>query len=360
MTRIPPDWEIETRALRAAANRAGIVGLVDPRDLGVELESADQLLARLRKDAPHDELAERRTSRRRRAILFASSVAAVGVLGAGVLQPWSSAPVQAATPALLDYEFADVDAIATATGKDAGVVLEGLASAAGARPESDGSGTQHVVTDSWFADIDTRTDDTSALIPQISENWLAPDGSLRIVERRDDPLPADGRGLPDEGAWDDQPATADDTQPAGSIDPDLVADLPTDPAALREALLELSGCPDTEPGTGRSLCLFDQVLALHLTYVVPPDLDAALWEMLADEQGFRSLGDVDDRVGRPGVGISLIADERPEYRLVLIADPHTGRLLGTEQILISSVEDLKIKAPAITGFTAILESRFVD
>ena len=38
--------------------------------------------------------------------LIASSVAAVGVLVTGVLQPWGIAPVQAMVPAILDYEFA--------------------------------------------------------------------------------------------------------------------------------------------------------------------------------------------------------------------------------------------------------------
>jgi hypothetical protein len=356
---IPPDWDIEIRALREAANRAGIVGVIDPHDVGIELESADELLARLRPvTTSHDELARRR-SRRRRVILLTSSVAAVGVLVTGVLQPWGTTPVQAATPALLDYEFADVDAISIAPGKSPDATLEQLADAAGDRKALPvGAGAQHVVTDSWYADIDASSDDTSALIPQISERWLSPDGSLRIVERRDDPLPTDGRGLPGDGSWDDQPATADERQPPGSLDPNFATDLPTDPEALRAELLERAGCTDTRPGTGRSLCLYDQILALHESYVVPSDVESALWLMLGDEEGFRSLGAVKDRVGREGVGISLIAAKRPEYRLMLIADPKTGRLLGTEQILISSVEGLKINAPAIMSFTAILESTY--
>lgn len=360
MTTTPPDWDFEIQALREAATRAGIVGIVDPRDVGVELESAEQLLSRLPREAPRDELAPRR-SRRRRALLLASSAAAVGVLVTGVLQPWGSAPVQAATPALLDYEYAGVDAITTAPGKDAVPALEALAEAAAASPlPSSGSGAQHVVTDSWFADIDTSSDDASALIPQINETWLSPDGSLRIVERRDDPLPEDGRGLPTEGAWSDQPASADETQPAGSTDPDLVANLPTDPDALRAELLEITGCPDTEVGTGRSMCLYDEILALHQVYVIPPAVDAAIWTMLSGEDGFRSLGKVVDRAGRAGIGISLIDRARPESRYILIADPDTGRLLGTEEILISSVADLEIDAPAIMSFTAILDASHVD
>lgn len=359
MTSTPPDWDVELRALRDAATRAGIVGVIDPHDVGVELEPVEQLLARLRQDSPRDDLAVRR-SRRRRAVLFASSVAAVGVLVAGILQPWGSAPVQAATPALLDYQFASIDSIAVAPGKDPDTVLERLAAAADERPPTSGSGTQHVVRDSWFADVDTTSADTAPLIPQINESWLAADGSLRIVERRDDPLPEDGRGLPTRGGWTDQPTSADETQPPGSYDPDRAATLPTDPDALRAELVKSAGCPDTDAGTSRALCLYDEILALHQIYVVPPAVDAGLWRMLSDEEGFRSLGQVKDRAGREGVGISLIADERPQSRYVLIADPTTGELLGSEEILISSVDDLEIDAPAILSFTAILDADHVD
>jgi hypothetical protein len=82
--------------------------------------------------------------------------------------------------------------------------------------------------------------------------------------------------------------------------------------------------------------------------------------MLRAERGFRLLGAVEDRVGRVGVGISLIAADAPEFRHVLIADPKTGRLLGTEEILIAPVDGIDLEAPAIMSFTAILESRYVD
>lgn len=357
---IPPDWDIEIRALREAATHAGLVGVIDPRTVGIELESADDLLARLnRAEAATDELAKPR-SRRRRAILLASSVAAVGVLVAGVLQPWSSAPVQAATPALLDYQFASIDSIATAPGKSATPTLERLANAADADSRLSGSGDQYVVADSWFADPNTTSLDTAALIPQISEFWVKTDGSLRIVERRGDPLPADGRGLPRKGKWSDEPISADETQPAGSVDPDVVTKLPTQSDALRAKLLEITKCPDKLPGSGRSFCLYNEILALYQVNVVPPEVNAALWRVLAGEKDFRSLGEVKDRAGRPGLGISLITTDRPEYRNILIIDPKTGRLLGNEQILITSADGLKITPPAIMSFTAILESKYLD
>lgn len=363
---VPPDWDFEIRALREAAAQAGIRGEIRPGDVGIELESTDDLIARLKaSEAPHDELARRRT-RRRRFSLIASSAAAVGVLVTGILQPWGSAPVQAMVPAVLDFEFAAAEEIAVAPGQDPTAALQQLADAASRLPAQPArSGTQYIVTDNWYADIEAKTAAeaeaaNSALVPQISEKWLAPDGSLRIVERRDDPLPADGRGLPAKGEWDDQPTTADETLPAGSVDPDLSSTLPTDPKALRDELLDKAGCTETAPGTTRSFCLQQQILTLNHEHVVSPQLTAAIWTMLRDEEGFRSLGEVKDRAGRTGIGISLIAADRPEFRQVLIADPKTGRVLGTEEILISPVDGIALKVPAIMSFTAILESKYID
>ena len=45
---------------------------------------------------------------------------------------------------------------------------------------------------------------------------------------------------------------------------------------------------------------------------------------------------------------------------MLIADPKTGRLLGSEQILIAPADGIALEAPAIMSFTAILESKYID
>lgn len=366
MSNIPPDWDFEIQTLRDAAAQAGIRGPIDPHEVGIELESAAELLTRLKaQDGAADELAPRR-SRRRRISLIASSVAAAGVVVAGVLQPWGSTPVQAMVPAILDYEFAAADAISVAAGEDPAPVIRQLADAASSLPDPPArTGTQYVVTDNWYADIEAETveeaeADNSVLTPQINETWLAPDGSVRIVERRDDPLPADGRGLPAKGEWDEQPKSSDETSPASSKDPDLASTLPTDPGGLRDALLKIAGCADTTPGTTRAFCLYQRIVTLNNRYVLSPRLNAAVWQMLQDEKGFRSLGEVKDRAGRTGIGISLISDDQPQYRYILIADPETGRLLGSEQILIAPADGIPIKPPAIMSFTAILESKYID
>lgn len=368
MTQGPSDWEIELQNLRAAATTAGIRAAIAPEDFGIQLETADHLIARLQREEklaaaaerPVDQLARRRRTRRR--VLAASSIAAVGVLVIGVLQPWGASRVAASTPAILDFEFAAANAISYAPGEDPSETFQSLSDAAADAPAIPASaGKQHIVTDNWFAEIeDDKGAVDTALIPQISETWLSGDGSLRTVERRDKPLSANGRGLPTKGAWTDQPQTADETQPAASVDPDVAATLPTEAAPLRAALLARGGCEGLDLSTIRSNCLYQQVVDLSTTYVMPPKLNAAIWTVLGGEKGFRLLGSVKDRVGRDGVGISLIADDSPEYRQVLIADPQTGSILGNEEILIKPVTGLTITAPAITRFSAILESDYVD
>lgn len=225
----PPDWDIELRELRATASAAGITALIRPRDVGIVLETAEEILARA---GLTDELEQRR--RWRRPVLAASAAVAASVLVASVLQPWGTPRVEAATPEILDYQFAMSEKIVSAAGRDPAKALAALSDSAArnSSPIAPGS-TQHVVTDNWYAEVDSNdADGTSVLVPQTTETWIGADGSLRLVERRGDPLAPDGRGLPLEGAWDDQPATADETQPAGALDPALVDSLPRDPDDL--------------------------------------------------------------------------------------------------------------------------------
>lgn len=167
---------------------------------------------------------------------------------------------------------------------------------------------------------------------------------------------ADGRGLDTSTPPVDSTATTE-TEPAGSIDAEYASTLPTDPDALREALLDRIECPAREPGAERSLCLYNEILDLFTTYVVRPELAEATWRMLAGEIGFTSLGSVEDRAGRAGLGISLIPEDRPHYRLVLIISTQNGQLLGNEEILIKDHPDIEVEAPAVVSFNAIVAAK---
>jgi hypothetical protein len=262
---------------------------------------------------------------------------------------------------VLDYEFANAQNIAYAPGKDATSTLRELSTAARAFTEPSGDGgVQHVVTDNWFGSIDdNKGSNNIALIPTINETWLSPDGSFRLIERTGQPLTADGRGVAKQG-FGNRPTRADETQPAGSFDPTLLSSMPTDPARLQSALLKATECDDDPAGNRRARCLFVRLEEYNSSYVVPTRVTAALWDLIADQGATKLLGEVEDRAGRPGIGISLIPTDRKEFRQVLIADPRTGQVLGLEVILIKTVTDLDVTAPAITHFTAFLTAERVN
>lgn len=351
-----PDHELEQ--LRRNIEAAGLAALLESDHEEKDLESADDFVARMKaNDARQQHPAK--VKRLRYTALAGSSIAAAIALLLIVIQPWSQPVASAETPPLLDYEFAAATEIAYASGEDPRTELLALSSAAAKQlPEPAGGQVQHVVTDNWFANLDDAKEAEIAVVPQFNETWLSPDGSLRLTERRGEPLAADGRGIPPAGSWDDTPATTDETYPAGSNDPDFVQDLPTDTDGIRNGLLDKVGCEDREPGLGRSFCLFNQIIDLQRNYVIPPKTYSAMWEMLAGEEGIRLLGNVEDRAGREGIGISLISDLAPQYRNVLIISPTTGELLGSEEILIKTMPAIDIKAPAIMSFTAFLEAGY--
>lgn len=345
--------------LRETAHAAGLNPTLTPESLGVELDSADDFLSRM-KSLDDDEVSKRRSLRR--VIIACSSVAAAGVVAVAVLQPWTSPTAAADTPPVLRYEFAAAENIAHAPGKDARATLLELAKAASKAPTATSHGAnQHVVTDNWYASIDDNAHkDSVAVIPTVNETWLSAKGSLRLIERRDSPLAPDGRGLPQKGTWDKQPPTSDETHQAGSNDTKAIAALPRTASALKPALLTLTQCDDAARGSVRAHCLLTKMDEYNSFYVVPPRMTSAFWSLLADQDATRLLGTVKDRAGRNGVGISLIHPTRPQYRLVYIVNPATGQLLGIEEILIKADAQLKLKAPAITRFTAFLESEFTD
>jgi hypothetical protein len=343
--------------LRDEARAAGFDASLTPESLGIELESADDFLARMQSEDAHAD-SKRRTIRS--LVIACSAVAAAAVVAVAVLQPWTSPTAAADTPPVLPYEFADAQNIAHAPGKDATATLRRLAKTASETPAASSGGTyQHVVTDNWYANIDDKADqDSVAVIPTVNETWLSADGGLRLLERRGAPLAADGRGLPQKGSWDDLPAKSDETQEAGSIDAQAIADLPRRSSALKAALLKLTQCDTSGQGPQRARCLLTQIDQYNSFYVLPPRVTAAFWSLLADQDAARLLGTVKDRAGREGVGISLIPPDRKQYRFVYIVSPATGRLLGIEEILIRFDPNLKLRTPAITRFTAFLESGF--
>lgn len=347
----------ELDLLRREAEALGMPGEITPASLGITLRSPRGILAReTSRTAPTNRA--RRVQRRRTFIRVGAIAAAAGIVAA-TFAPWQQDTARAGAPPILDYQLAQARDIASAPGEDARAVLLKLSEQASAQsPPVPLGPTQFVLSDNWFANMDAGNA-TSVLVPIQRESWQRDDGSYRIRETHGRPLGADGRGLAVAGSGV-LSGVVNETIPAEGRDPQFVAKLGNDHRKVRASLLKLAGCASRSPGLVRTECLFRQISTVYSGYVIPPKVGAAFWRLLAEEEGLRSLGRVEDRAGRPGIGISFISDTSPDVREVLIVGADTGELLGKEEILIKNSPGYGVKAPAIITFTALLESRYTD
>jgi hypothetical protein len=352
--------DFETTELHSLMVSTGISDYLEDDLPDIELESSESLLARLTslEKSNVTTMPTRRSRRRLAPTLLAGTAAAVvaGVLIA--VQPWGTPVAQASTPPMLDYEFAEAARIADAPGVDPDDTLEQLALAAErGRTGTSVTAVQHVVIEGWSIDKDFDPDPDSTITPTRTENWLYPDGRFRTRAHLGEPLTADGRGVPQGGRLDRGTTFLDErNEPAGSRDAQLFVDMPRTVDGVRDTLLDDIECLDRRRGQERSWCLTDQIVNLSQTYVIPPDVIASVWRMLAEEEGIRSLGTVRDRTGRGAVALSFIWDGAPEYRTILLADPKTGQVVGFEHILIKPSSGSPVEPPAIDEFFAIATS----
>jgi hypothetical protein len=77
------------------------------------------------------------------------------------------------------------------------------------------------------------------------------------------------------------------------------------------------------------------VESLYRLYVLPREQRAQILRLLAGVAGFAWRGRVTDRAGRPGVAVTM--DDPDSGQLLLIFDPGTGVLLGSELIRLEPV-----------------------
>jgi hypothetical protein len=207
------------------------------------------------------------------------------------------------------------------------------------------------------------TDEWSVLVPSRRESWVSFDGSLRgrvravtgkprfvSEDQRAGWVAAGSPSLP-------RPGYVDDTTLSGGVLLDG-KDLPTDPETLREMIeaREIQGV-EGPPGEAETFVLIGDMLR-HA--YLPAAVRAALYQLTAELQGVKLLGEVEDPVGRPGTGIAF-TDRKRGTRHELILDPATSVLLGERDSLVRSGM-FGFKAPPGTpiGYAAYLESKVVD
>jgi hypothetical protein len=203
----------------------------------------------------------------------------------------------------------------------------------------------------WYLNI--RVDgaaSSSTIVATVTESWTRADGWARILKTR---ASTDGSRVTEPTG---RPVVVDDfTVPAGGAHPDPLLHLSADPTVVAHQLNAGDPPKQTEP-VENFLWLTD----LSLRQPVPSNVESTILRVLARSPGLINSGTVVDRVGRPGVAVSLeSAFSGLLTRYTLIFDPSTGGLLGEEETLIGKPRKLDVRTGAVLSYTDFLSSRYV-
>jgi hypothetical protein len=202
--------------------------------------------------------------------------------------------------------------------------------------------------------------DISALVPVVTETWVAPDGSGRVLSTTEQPVflsPAD------KSRWEaaGEPALSeagrsDVTYPPGGLVSNDVDSLPTDPDKLFEVIQERAANKDVPAGAEMLVIVGD----LLSNPAASPDLRAALYRVAARIPSIELLGQTTDPAGRPGLGVTITSDYSGALaRQELIFDPRDSELLGEREVLLQSVPWLHSEPPTVIAYSTYVDSGFV-
>lgn len=177
--------------------------------------------------------------------------------------------------------------------------------------------------------------------------WRADDSHTELVVATDPRRP--GRPvLTDEGG--DPRVVADGhvlsraTYPPSWSDAPPEAPPPHTPAALRGYLAET-----VRTGSLGTPQLLDAVGELLDHWTLGARESAALVKVLADAKGLRAVGQVTDRLGRPG---QAYVYEGGGSRRMLILDPRTGTVLGLETTFTRDAPEYGVEAGDVMDYSA--------
>jgi hypothetical protein len=203
------------------------------------------------------------------------------------------------------------------------------------------------------------TMDWMYLRPLVREDWIAADGSGRIRENVGEPIflsEADRAAFEASGST---PFALNEDFGPGGLEPQLAnALLPTDVDLLREEVRQRAEASHPWPRTDSQM--FVVIRDLLRAPLTPPDVRAALFEVAAGLPGIELLGEMDDRVGRPGVAVAMTAFPfTPWHRQeIVIFDPATSVLLEERSVGLASYGDTP--APFLWGYATYLETEIVS
>ena len=299
---------------------------------------AEMLLQRLLASPPPSGRASSRmpaAPRRRYAVLAVVSAFLVlgGAFGVGRLTSTESIAV-AATPSPLQLPAGE--------GKPARAALMRLGDVAAAQPQLNEGTFFYVKLQSWY--LNTRVAGESVesqLEPQNIEQWLKSDGSGLVRRTR--------------GGSTDTVRSSNDRRA------DLLERLSRDPASLRRKILGYPALGQDNADIPNAIERVEGAVDLTRDYgQLPPELQSAVWRMLASE-GLTERGKLVDRGGRTGIAFTIdSAYSGLPNRHVLIVDPDTARLLSYESVLTKTAGALNVDVPAVTSYEVFLGSGRVD
>lgn len=201
------------------------------------------------------------------------------------------------------------------------------------------------------------TREWSALAPRIRQTWIAANGAgrARVVSTKPEFLtPAQRKAWKAAGSPQLSSGGVEDFALTGQPFLDT-SDLPTEPKALRK-LIEARKIPlvDGPPGEAETFTLIGDML--RNTYL-PPPFRAALYRVVAELPEVDLQGQVEDPVGRKGIGVAFT---KGSVTHELIFDPATSALLGEREVATRRIPELQVPAGTETGSVAYLESKLVD
>jgi hypothetical protein len=197
------------------------------------------------------------------------------------------------------------------------------------------------------------------LRPLVREDWVAADGSGRIRETLGELI---FLSEADREAWeagDFTPYALNEDFGPGGLEPQFAnASLPTDVDLLREEVRQRAAASHPWPRTDSQM--FVVIGDLLRDPLTPPAVRAALFEVAAGLPGIKLLGEMADRIGRPGVAVAMTEFPfTPWHRQeIIIFDPATSVLLEERTVALASYGDTP--APFLWGYATYLEAGIVQ
>ncbi|MCZ0995580.1 CU044_5270 family protein [Streptomyces noursei] len=218
---------------------------------------------------------------------------------------------------------------------------------------------------SWSLSMGTGPDTASPVtVPEERiTRWNADGSGSELVVATDPQHPGRPVIHDDDGRWrtvSDGKVLHRATYPAGRARHDGLAARtkpPTDPTALRALLASLYGAADgagKDAGAAAVPQLLMALSSFRQEWTPGPRETAAIVRMLADTKGLRPVGAVTDRLGRRG---QAFVHDGPDgamdaTRQMVILDPRTGQLLGTEITFTRDLPDFRITAGEVMSYEA--------